>query len=104
MMEPDSFDRYNGYNGGRPWRRIRRDFDGQITRHVTMKLKATMVEPADRGSLKLPVAHFEGTAEPMEASPDKSPHFDIVGEVLGVLALLGLRLILDIRNVSHDGG
>ena len=55
-----------------------------------------MVEPADRGSLKLPVAHFEGTAEPMEASPDKSPHFDIVGEVLGVLALLGLRLILDI--------
>lgn len=55
MTKPESFDRYNGYEGGRPWSNIRWDFDGQTTQHVTMKLKTTTVELAERYSQQSPL-------------------------------------------------
>ena len=102
-MKPESFDRYNGYEGGRPWARIWRDFDGQTTQHVTMKLKTTKVEPAERYSQQLPAAHFEGTAMPVRPTSNGNPRFDIEGGFSGI-PLAGLRLTLGIRNVPHDVG
>lgn len=89
MMKPESFDRYNGYEGGRPWANIRRDFDGQTTQHVTMKLKTTTVEMAERYSQQLPAAHFEGTATPMGPASDENSPFDIKGGIFGDSTLLG---------------